>query len=82
MSGQHNVRDSAEENTGQNTDKGHTPNPRTEIKIPDPPGIEPEPLGWKAGTLPTTPRRRITFFLLILIFNELFKFKTSDEWQR
>ena len=24
--------------TGQNTDKGHTPNPRTEIKIPDPAG--------------------------------------------
>ena len=35
MCGQHNVRASAEENTGQNTDNGHTPNPRTEIKIPD-----------------------------------------------
>ena len=32
MCGQHNVRASAEDNT----DKGHTPNPRTEIKIPDP----------------------------------------------
>ena len=31
-------RSSAEDNTGQNTDKGHTPNPRTEIKIPDPAG--------------------------------------------
>ena len=30
---QHNVRASAEDNTGQNTDKEHTPNPRTEIKI-------------------------------------------------
>ena len=40
--------------------KGHTPNPRTEIKIPGPPTeIEPGPPGWKAGTLPTTPRRRI-----------------------
>ena len=38
MCGQHNVRASAEDNTGQNTDKGHTPNPRTEIKIPDPAG--------------------------------------------
>ena len=38
MWGQHNVRDSAEDNTGQNTDKGHTTNPRTEIKIPDPAG--------------------------------------------
>ena len=35
---QHKVRASAEDNTGQNTDKGHTPNPKTEIKIPDPAG--------------------------------------------
>ena len=35
MCGQHNVGASAEDNT----DKGHTPNPRTEIKIPDPAGI-------------------------------------------
>ena len=38
MCGQHNVRASAEDNTGQNSDEGHTPNPRTEIKIPDPDG--------------------------------------------
>ena len=38
MCGQHNVRASAEDNTGQNTDKGHTPIPRTQIKIPDPAG--------------------------------------------
>ena len=38
MCGQHNVRASAGDNTGQNTDKGYTPNPRTEIKIPDPAG--------------------------------------------
>ena len=36
MCGQYNVRASAEDNTGQNTDKGHAPNPRREIKIPDP----------------------------------------------
>ena len=48
---QHNVRASAGENTGQNIDKGHTPNPGTEIKIPDPAG------NW------TTPRRRIIIFL-------------------
>ena len=35
---QHNVRAFVEDSTGQNTDKGHTPNPRTEIKIPDPAG--------------------------------------------
>ena len=38
MSGEHNVRASAGDSTGQNTDKGHTPNPRTLIKIPDPAG--------------------------------------------
>ena len=38
MCGQHNVRISAGDNAGQNTDKGHTPNPRTEIKSPDPAG--------------------------------------------
>ena len=36
MCGQHNVRAFAGDSTGQNTDKGHIPNPRTEIKIPDP----------------------------------------------
>ena len=35
MCGQHNVRACAEDKTGQNTDKGHTPNPRTECEIPD-----------------------------------------------
>ena len=38
MCDQQNVRAFAEDNRGQNTDKGHTPNPRTEIKIPDPAG--------------------------------------------
>ena len=38
MCGQHNVRASAEDNTGQDTDKGHIPNPKTEIEIPDPAG--------------------------------------------
>ena len=38
MRDQHNVRATVEDNTGQNTNKGHTPNPKTEIKIPDPAG--------------------------------------------
>ena len=38
MRGQHNVRASAEDNTGQNTDKEQIPNPKIEIKIPDPAG--------------------------------------------
>ena len=41
-----------------------TPNPRTGIKIP--PGIEPGPRIWKAGTLPTTPWR-LTLFLQNII---------------
>ena len=40
MCGEYNVRAFAEDNTGQNTGKGHTSNPRTEIKIPDPAGFE------------------------------------------
>ena len=46
------------------------PIPGHKLKFLTPPGIELEPPDWKAGTLPTTPRRRI--------FTELFKFKTSD----
>ena len=38
MCGQHNVRASAGDNIRQNTDNGHMPNPRTEIKIPHPAG--------------------------------------------
>ena len=38
MCGQHNVRVSAEDKTEQNINKGHAPNPRTDIKIPDPAG--------------------------------------------
>ena len=38
MFGQHNVRASAGDSTGQNTGKGHTHNPRKGIKIPDPAG--------------------------------------------
>ena len=38
MCGQHNVRASAGDNTGQITDKEHATNPRIGIKIPDPAG--------------------------------------------
>ena len=38
MCGQHNVRASAEDNTGQDTDKRRTPNFKTENKFPDPAG--------------------------------------------
>ena len=59
MCGQHNFRYSAGDNIGQNTDKEHTPNPRTEIKIPDPAGNRNRAAELEAGTLPMTPRRRI-----------------------
>ena len=36
MCGQENIRASAGDSTGQNTDKGHTPNARIGIKIPNP----------------------------------------------
>ena len=38
MCRQHNVRASAGDSTGQNIDKGHSPNPRIGILIPDPAG--------------------------------------------
>ena len=55
MCGQHNVRTSAEDNTGQNTKDTH-PIPGQKLKFLTPPRIEPGPSGWKAGILPTTPR--------------------------
>ena len=56
------VRASVDNNTGQITDKRHThPIPGQKLKFPTPPGIEPGLPGWKAGTLPTTPRRWIYF---------------------
>ena len=38
MCGQHNARATSRYITGQNRDKGHTPNPRIEIKISNPAG--------------------------------------------
>ena len=58
MCDQHNVKASAGDNSGQHTDKGHTPNPRTEFKIPDSAWNRTR-AAWKAGILPTMPRRRI-----------------------
>ena len=40
------------------------PIPRRKLQFLIPPRIEPEPPGWKAGTLPTTPRRRQATFSL------------------
>ena len=62
MCGQHNVRASAEDNTGQNTKDTH-PIPGQKLKFLNPPEIEPGPPGWKAGTVQITPRRRMIVFL-------------------
>ena len=79
MCGQQNVIASAGDSTGQNTGKGYTPNPRIGIKIPDPPGIEPGPPGWKVGTLPTTPRDRFYYSLDEILSSHLLskKFKIN-----
>ena len=68
MSGQHNVRASAVDNTEQNT-KDINPIPGQKLKFLTPPGIEPGPPGWKPGTLSTKPLRRI-FLFIFYKFNE------------
>ena len=81
MCGQHNVRASAEDNTGQNTKDTH-PIPGQKLKFLTPPGIEPGPPGLKAGTLPTTPWRRIIFFLKLHFLFYLFFFLQAGEADR
>ena len=66
MCGQQNVRASAEDNTGQNSKDTHPIRGQT-LKFLTPPG-------WKAGTLPITPRRRI---ILNLIKYIIFVFKIA-----
>ena len=48
---------------------------RQKLKFLTPPGIEPGPTGWKAGTLPTTPRRLIKW-----VTNCLFGSGTSNNY--
>ena len=55
MCGQHNVATARD-----NTDKGHTPSPRIEIKMSGLAGNRTGPSGWKSGTLSITPRLRTT----------------------
>ena len=47
------------------------PIPGQKLKFPIPLGIEPGPPGWKAGTLPTTPRRRDGSISLLIIRNNV-----------
>ena len=56
MCGQHNVRASTGDNTGQNT-MDTLPIPGRILKFLTPLGIEPGPTDCKAGTLQATPRR-------------------------
>ena len=71
MCGQHNVRASAEDNTGQNTDKVHTPNPRTEIKIPDPAGNRTRAAGLEGrdSTDHATRQMMVLFYFINLLYN-------------
>ena len=66
LSGQHNVRTTAKDNTGQSTGKGNTPSPRIEKNCFIPPKIEPGPPG-EAGILPTTSRQWtvVTYFTFL-----------------
>ena len=48
MCGQHNIRATARDNTGQNTNDTH-PVPGEKLTFLTPPGIEPGPSGWKEG---------------------------------
>ena len=70
MCGQHNVRASAGDNTGHNTDKGHTPNPRIEIKIPDPAGNRTRDAGLEGrdSTVHTTATDQYSFRWFFLSF--------------
>ena len=69
MCGQHNIRATAGVNIGQNPDKRHTPNPRIEIKNCNPSENRTPAPGWKAGILPTTPRRLIIYFYMYIIIS-------------
>ena len=57
ISGQKNVRGTSRDNTGLNIRDIH-PVPGKKLKFLTPLEIESGPPGWKAGTLPTKPRRR------------------------
>ena len=39
--------------------------PGQKLKFRAPLGIEPGPPGWKAGVIPTTPRRRISLYIAV-----------------
>ena len=65
MCGQHNVRASAEDKQDRTQTKDIHPIAGHKLEFLTPPGIEPVPPGWKAGTLPTTPRRRINLFTIV-----------------
>ena len=64
MCGQHNVRATAGDSIGQNQDKGHTPNPRIRIKIPDPAGNRTRVAGLKGRD--STGYATATYMLVIL----------------
>ena len=70
MCDQHNARATVKDNTGQNADKGHTPSPRIEIKIPHPGANRTRAVELEGGILLTTPQRQT--YLIILGLNYLY----------
>ena len=77
MCGQYNVRATAGDNTEQNTKNTH-PIPGQKLKFLTPPGIEPGPPGWKAETLPITPRRRMPK-IVYLYFSKIIMYTGCSE---
>ena len=63
--------------------KDTPPIPGQKLKFLTPPGIEPGPPRWKAGTQPTTPRRRIELKFSIFLFSKfnLYSIKAMKFWQ-
>ena len=79
---QQNIRVTARDNTGQNRERGHAPNPRMEMKIPDPAVnlARATVLGSKAGTILTTPYRRTFKVTAELKTLQTQKFTQTQKW--
>ena len=67
MCARHKIRATAEITQDRTQTKDTCTIPGEKLKFLTPPGIELGPPGWKAGTLPSTPRLRISRFPLLQI---------------
>ena len=78
MCDQHNVRASAGDNTGQNTDEGHIPNPRIGIKIPDPAGNRTRAAGLEGRDSTDHATATNNFFSLLFVYL-IYKIRISED---